>query len=449
MWKGWSSRKIASNRSRFWGISGGPPMNDDSRLSGKIKRQITQFAGRLTDGWAKPLRRFVGQMLYGIQAAEDVKVSNIARSLNEKVRLIKTENRLCRNLAREDLTERINRFLMWEGAGVVEADTVLALDLGDLRKEYAEKMEYLATVRDGSTGELANGYWLCACLAAHPYGERILPLYGELYSCAAEGFQSENAEMLRAIERISQATGQRGIWAIDRGGDRREILKPLIDGRLRFVVRQDGDRHILLPGGRKYAVREAARWCVTDIERSVEVEHDGRRMRLVLRLGAMEVRLPERSYTPLWLVVIRGFGQEPIMLLTNVAPAKDREHATWIGDVYLTRWKCEEAYRFTKQAYRLEDVRVRSYVALRNMYALVMAVLYFVSVVIGAKAKLSLIFKRVCEKARRFYEIATFYQYAVADGIHRLLFASGGGPAPPPPPADPGQLLLAFAKPPT
>ena len=103
--------------------------------------------------------------------------------------------------------------------------------------------------------------------------------------------------------------------------------------------------------------------------------------------------------------------------------------------MYLTRWKCEEAYRFVKQAYRLEDVRVRSYVALRNVYALVTAVLYFVSVVIGTKAKLNLIFKQVCEKAKRFYEIATFYQYAVADGIHRLLFGSGTGPLPPPPPA--------------
>jgi hypothetical protein len=424
-------------------------MSDDSRLQGKIKAQITRFASRLTDGWAKPLRRFVGEMLYGLQAAEDVKVSNIARSLNEKVRLIKTENRLCRNLACEDLTERINRYLAWEGAGAVQEDTVLALDLGDLRKEYAKAMEHLATVRDGSTGELANGYWLCAVLAAHPYGDRIVPLHGELYSCEAEGFESENAEMLRAIERVSQATGRRGIWAIDRGGDRRKILIPLLDRRLRFVVRQDGDRHILLPGGRKCPMREAARWCATDTERVVEVERDGRRTRLVLRLGVMPVKLPERLYTPLWLVVIRGFGAEPILLLTNVAPAKDRDHAAFVADVYLTRWKCEEAYRFVKQAYRLEDVRVRSYVALRNVYALVTAVLYFVSVVLGTKAKLNLIFKQVCEKAKRFYEIATFYQYAVADGIHRLLFGSGTGPLPPPPPADPGQLVLAFAKPPT
>jgi hypothetical protein len=424
-------------------------MGEDSRLEGKIKSQITRFASRLTDGWAKPLRRFVGEMLYGLQAAEDVKISNIARALAEKVRLIKTENRLCRNLAREDLTDRINRYLVWEGVGAVQEDTVLALDLGDLRKAYAQAMEHLATVRDGSTGELARGYWLCEVIAAHPYGDRIVPLYGELYSCAAEHFQSENAVLLRAIERVSQATGGRGLWAMDRGGDRREILIPLLDRRLRFVVRSQGDRHVLLPGGRKCAVHEAARWCVTDTERTVEVERDGRRTRLVLRLGVMPVKLPERTYTPLWLMVVRGFGTEPILLLTNVAPAKDREHAAFVADVYLTRWKCEEAYRFVKQAYRLEGVRVRSYVALRNVYALVTAVLYFVSVVIGAKAKLNLIFKQVCEKAKRFYEIATFYQYAVADGIHRLLFGSRGGPAPPPPPADPGQLVLAFAKPPT
>jgi hypothetical protein len=424
-------------------------MADDSRLAAKIKSQITRFAGRLTDGWPKTLRRFVGQVLYGIQAAEDVKVSNIARSLNEAIPLIKTENRLCRNLASEDLTDRINQFLMWDGAGVVREDTVLALDLGDLSKKYARCMEHLATVRDGSTGELSKGYWLCEVIAAHPYGDRIMPLYGELYSQAAEGFESENAEMLRAIERVSQATDKRGIWAIDRGGDRRKILIPLIDRQLQFVVRQDGDRHILLASGTKCSVQEASRRCATPIQRTVEVERNGRRTRLVLHLGSMLVKLPERSYTPLWLVVIRGFGEQPIMLLTNVAPTPDRQHAVWIADIYLTRWKCEEAYRFTKQAYGLEDVRVRSYVALRNVYALVTAVLYFVSVVIGAKAKLNLLFKQVCEKAKRFYEIATFYQYAVADGIHRLLFASPGGSVPPPPPRDPGQLLLAFAKPPT
>ena len=93
-------------------------------------------------------------------------------------------------------------------------------------------------------------------------------------------------------------------------------------------------------------------------------------------------------------------------------------------------------------------MRVRSYAALRNVYALVHAVAYFVSAVIGAKAKLNLIFKKVCVKAKRSYEIATFFHYAVADGIYRLLFASRSGPKSLPPRPDNSQLVFAFARPP-
>jgi len=120
--------------------------------------------------------------------------------------------------------------------------------------------------------------------------------------------------------------------------------------------------------------------------------------------------------------------------------------ALWIGDIYLTRWKREDACRFLKQAYALEEVRVRIYAALRSLYALLNAVFCFASVILGAKAKMNLIFKKVCEKAKRFYEIATFCPYAIAEGLHRLLFGVRPNAPPPPPPSK--QLFLDFAKPP-
>jgi hypothetical protein len=406
-------------------------------------------------------RRLVGEIrcavrsaLYGIQAAKEIKVSEIARSLGEDIALIKTENRLCSNLSDEDLTERINRWTAWEGSGAVQEDTVLALDLGDVRKRYARKMEYLGHVHDGSSGEIAPGYWLCEVVAADPYGEKIYPLYGELYAQKAEDFESENDQLLKAIGMVSVATEKKGIWAIDIGGDRRKIIIPLLDKGSRFVIRQDGDRHILLPRGAKRSVEEAARWCKTTFEKTVEVEREGYTEKKHLKMGVLPVRLPERPDIPrcavrtaLWLVVIRGLASHPILLLTNVAPQRGREHAEWIADIYLTRWKCEEACRFIKQSYHLEDVRVRSYIALRNTYALVHAIFYFVSVVVGTKAKLNLIFKKVCEKAKRFYEVTTFFQYAIADGIHRLLFASRTGPHAPPPQPFTGQLAFDFLNP--
>ena len=95
-----------------------------------------------------------------------------------------------------------------------------------------------------------------------------------------------------------------------------------------------------------------------------------------------------------------------------------------------------------KQSYNLEDVRVRDYTAVRNVYALLNAVMYFVSVVIGTKARLTLLFRELCVRAKRFFEVAGFYQYAVADGIYRLLFASRGGVSPPTPPPNTGQFVL-------
>jgi hypothetical protein len=223
----------------------------------------------------------------------------------------------------------------------------------------------------------------------------------------------------------------------------------MIKEGLSFVVRQDGDRHIIMSGGARRAVIKAAQSCKSTIERTIIVEREGYRTEKHIKLGALPVRLPECRDTQLWLVVIRGFGEAPIMLLSSLPPGTRRDYAQWIADLYLTRWKCEEAYRFIKQSYNLEDVRVRSYIALRNTYALVMTVFYFVSVVIGRKTKLSLIFKEVCAKAQRFYEIGNFFHYAIADGIHKLLFAARNRlPAPSPPP-NTGQLLFDFAKPPT
>jgi len=158
-------------------------MEHSSKIAGKIKAQITRFAHKISSGYKKPARKWMIQMLYGIQASKDVKLSNIARSLNEEIALIKTENRLSRNLGRMDLTESINGKLIAEGGKRIQEESVIALDVSDLDKPYAERMEYLAWVRDGSKGEAkSKGYWLIDVLGADVEGEDLIPLYGELYS---------------------------------------------------------------------------------------------------------------------------------------------------------------------------------------------------------------------------------------------------------------------------
>ena len=419
-------------------------MEHNSKIAGRIKAQITRFAHKISGDYKKPLRKWMVQMLYGIQASKDVKLSNIARSLNEEIPLIKTETRLSRNLGWMDLTESINGRLIVEGGKRIQQESVIALDLSDVDKPYAEKMEYLALVRDGSTGERrSKGYWLIDVLGADVEGEDLVPLYGELYSQEANNFRSENRQILNAVDRVREGIGQKGIWAIDRGGDRSRLFKGFLERKLRFVVRLVGDRDLILKNGQKKNSLKIAWGCHCPHQRELRIEKDGETKKKTISVGQIGVKLPF-SGQPLFLVVVKGFGEKPMMLLTNVAVKSER--VMRILEIYLTRWKCEESYRFIKQAYNLEDVRVLSYNALRNLMVLVQAVFYFVSAELGKNLKLNILLKKLFEKAKRFFEIPEFRQYAIADGIYKILFSSQTGIFPQLiKPKRTGQLLFPFA----
>ena len=66
--------------------------------------------------------------------------------------------------------------------------------------------------------------------------------------------------------------------------------------------------------------------------------------------------------------MIAGFGEQPILLVTNLKlRARDSESVWWAARIYWTRWKIEETFRFVKQSYNLEDIRVMKYRRLKNL----------------------------------------------------------------------------------
>lgn len=232
-------------------------MDQDTIVVAKIKAQLSRFSGIISRGYAVPKRRLIKEVLYGIQATKDVKLSSISRSLNEVQSLMKTEDRLSRNLDDVDLTEGINHEICRLGGSKVLDDMVIALDPGDIRKKYAQKMEYLCGIRDGSENEVGNGYWLCKCVAADIEHRQVIPLYCEAYSQEAEGFLSENDQLFRVIETVGHSVGTRGIWAMDRGGDRNKILDKFLDpsNPKRFVIRLTKKRDVVSSWKKKELLR--------------------------------------------------------------------------------------------------------------------------------------------------------------------------------------------------
>jgi hypothetical protein len=416
----------------------------DSKIRSRLKAQLTKFSSELCEGLSKPLAGFVSQVLFGIQSSQDVKLSNIARSLQEKIPLIRTEKRLSRNLKSAELEKELTPQLVRMGSSRIQPNTVLALDLSDVRKEYAQKMENLATVRDGSTGELHKGYWLCDVTGAEVNGGEIVPLYQKLYSAEAKDFTSENAEVLAAVDLIRKHTLGRGIWTIDRGGDRKKLLEPLLDRGERFVIRSTGKRTVIDRRKLQGSVAEVAGRCRLRHRARIIKIQDGKEKVYDLRYGAEPIRLPGRA-EQLWLVVIDGFGEAPLMLLTNVPiGAKDSQSLWWIVQIYLTRWKIEETFRFIKQSYNLEDIRVMKYQRLKNLVILVTAVAYFAATFLGQQMKLRILCEKLMIISQRFFGIPPFRFYALADGIRRILSHATFSPPEMPPPSQQLELTLGW-----
>jgi hypothetical protein len=386
----------------------------------RLREQIAHFSGNLSRGLCKPARRLVQEAIYGIQARQSVHLTEIARSLEEKIPLIKTENRLSRNLARPNLRLSLQDALVSQGAKRIHENTLLILDLSDVVKPYAKKMECLARVRDGSEGKIADGYWLCQVIGVENEGNEITPLYGELYSSSAQDFVSENREILRALRQVSEEVKPRGIWVIDRGGDRGKLYEELIPHGLRFIVRQMGDRHLLL-GRRRELALQIAQDCPLPYQTQVVREVKGKEQIFHLRYGFRAVRLPEYRQVELFLVVVQGLGETPLMLLTNLPMRRNRRLIWWVVSAYLTRWRVEETIRFGKQSYQVEDIRVLTYERLRNLVVLVTAAMFFTAVVLGAKMKLFILASHVLKAAKRLFGIPDFRYYALSDGIREIL----------------------------
>jgi len=105
-------------------------MSENSKTVANLKGQLSKFSGVISKSFKKPKQKLIKEMLYGIQAAKDVKLSNIARTLKEEQALIKTEDRLSRNLDDEDFTEAINAEICRLGASKVSEEMVIAIAPG-------------------------------------------------------------------------------------------------------------------------------------------------------------------------------------------------------------------------------------------------------------------------------------------------------------------------------
>jgi hypothetical protein len=133
-----------------------------------------------------------------------------------------------------------------------------------------------------------------------------------------------------------------------------------------------------------------------------------------------------------------------IRAIFSSCEAKDSQSLWWIVQIYLTRWKIEETFRFIKQSYNLEDIRVMKYQRLKNLVILVTAVAYFAATFLGQQMKLRILCEKLMIISQRFFGIPPFRFYALADGIRRILSQGTFSPPEMPPASLQMELTLGW-----
>ena len=402
---------------------------NDTKIASKAKAQLSNFMGKVFTHFSKPTRKFIEECIYGIQASGDTKLSSIVRAIDDDIRPIYTEKRLSRNLDNTALEESIAQAILNNGARSVTSNTLLLVDPTEIRKEFAYKMQYVTRVRDASRSAKenndvsVNGYYGCMVAACRIGGRKTIPLALRLWSSRAPGFKGENDEVLNIIKSVYDATGGKGIMVYDRGGDRPAFYAYLIENSRDFIIRLKGRSVISWKG--LHRVHDLARECTMRHSHHVTFDSHGRECNVPISFGAMPIKLPMHPDKELHLVVVKGFGKEPMMLITSLDVDSTFKSQWRIVEGYLSRWRIEETIRFIKQSYGFENIRVMSYTSIRNMAALVLASAYFATVWIGRHVKHEILAEHLKYLSKRMGQIPEFAAYSIADGLKRAFTRFG------------------------
>ena len=415
-----------------------------------ISHQYSRFLAAVGARQYAPQKKFLRQAVGGILSRRSVLLSEIGRALKEPFDLIQTEKRLSRNLGskrfddyaiEQDYLQAVAPFLRDPEHRV----PTIAVDLTDIHKTRARVMPNLAKVRDGSTGDIVNGYEIVSIEAVGDNGRR-LPLCSRLFSHVEDVFKSEHDVVANAIRHVQPYVPREAVWVFDRGFEGRHYLQTFKDCGLRFAVRltvpehdearghQQRQRNLYIDGV-KHRIRDAVE--------SVAMRHEFRCRKFSakakrswrLQVGWIsEVQL--QGYTPSgWasgpgaevysLVVVRGTGKEPLVVLTNVA-VRNAQDAQQVADSYMERWGVEEAHRLTKQAFDLEDMRALTWTGLRRLVLLAMLAYGFLAVLVhGSRDQV----ENIARSFRAFGPVPVYMFYRLLEGIGRLIGPTfRGGP---------------------
>jgi len=375
----------------------------------KVKRKALSLINKADADLKIPEKKFILEMVMGMLMSGSSNVTEIARSLCEKIPIKQTLKRLSNMLDHDHLLEICNNLCLSESSSKIEDQTILALDGGDVSHQYGSCFQHIANVLDGSINEIRSGYWLNQVSGYNPGSNETFPLLLDIYSTKEKGFKSSNAESFALVSKVYEQVGTKGLWVMDRAYDRGEVLKYFLGRNLHFMMRINDTRAIYVKGKRKI-IKEVA----YKVNRRLQFGNHSKfgKLRCVLSING-------KKYESTIICYKDKRNKEPMLLLTNGWIKSAKEIKRRIRG-YFRRWGVEESYRFEKQGFGIERATVRNYKRTKTLIGItLLSWLLLVKINESPKLKEYVLKEARMEKTKR-KQRPKFIYYRLLKGVQNM-----------------------------
>ena len=304
----------------------------------------------------------------------------------------------------------------------VEEDAVIVIDDSDITKPCSPKMEAISDVRDGSTGEIRKGYFTVEAAVLSQNKKMPLPVYEKVFSAAEKGFISATHENLQCLKSLSAHFSKNCVRTLDRGFDANDYYRYFLKNDEKFVIRSKKNRNVIY-NGKTQNIMDVAGNYKGNYRMDFKDKHG---KKIECKISYIPVRLCEFPNKTLVLVAVYGFGAQPMLLLTNLDLSEKKKLCMIATKVYLMRWRIEEYFKFKKQQFELEDLRVMSLQSIRNLNLFATLVTGYIGIM-SCKKDDTIFMLELKECSKHIFDVPKFIFYGLGYAIERVLARTHSG----------------------
>lgn len=366
-------------------------MSNYTTIERKIEEKFINFSEKMTIGLGKPDTKFMCDVLTGIIRNKSVILSDIARTSSnmQNILLKKGVERLGNHLGTfsniEPIIDSNYSNIVKE---YIHPDHLYFIDGGDIAKDDKTTFENKGNIVDGSKGHLlAKGYKIFEIDTVDKLNQPI-SLISDLMSTndkvtEANKELSENSEWIKRMKIVKNTYGI-GTFVGDRGFDGAIFMQNIIEMGCDFIIRANHTNRSVYVNNEKTSIENIKSKLKGKFNFNTFYKEKEQHLKVSFKQVIIKNRdAKDLEKSPLTIIVIKGFYDKDDASMTLITNKKItcKKDVMKIVRSYLSRWKIEQNFKFKKQEYKLEEIKVLRYGRIVAMNKLLSMALIFNNII--------------------------------------------------------------------